>query len=134
MPDNLPPKSSCCKIKASPEKFIRNLLPVRHVFFGLLRRKKLDVEFAFRQLERRHERRNVRVRRAVIGVAEDLLALLRDDEINQKLCGVRIGRIPGNGGHRQRAGRPKLVTISALHQPAQFDDSFDQPYLLKLRQ
>src|SRR6516162_5041284 len=75
---------------SSTEKFIRYLLPPRHVVFGLLRREIAHAELAFLGLERRFERRNGRTRRDVIVLAEDLLALLRHDEIYQKLCGVRV--------------------------------------------
>src|SRR5258705_12071183 len=68
----------------SPEKLIRNLLPLHHLLFGLLRREEPDAEIAFRRLERRHQGSNVGMGRDVVGVAENLLAFLRHDEIDQE--------------------------------------------------
>ena len=54
--------------------------------------------------EGRLERRNAGVRRDVVGVAEHLLALLRDDEVDQELGGVGMRRVLVHGDHRQRGG------------------------------
>ena len=48
---------------------------------------------AFLRLERGIERRHRRIGGEVVGVAIDLLAFLRDDEIDQQLGGVGMRRV-----------------------------------------
>src|SRR5262249_26030842 len=76
----------------SAEELVRDLLPFRHTVFGLLGREEVDAEIAFLRLERGVARRHVGMRRDVVGGAEDLLALLRDDEIDQELGGIGMRR------------------------------------------
>src|ERR1700692_3034984 len=73
---------------ASAEEVIENLLPFRQVVFDHLGRKELHAEMAILRLELRVAGRNRRIGGEIVGVAIDLLALLRDDEIDQQLGGI----------------------------------------------
>src|ERR1700730_17128277 len=88
----------------SAEEVIENLLPSRQVVLDRLGRKEAHAEMAILGLQRRVECRDRRIRGEVIGVAIDLLAFPRDDEIDQQLGGVGMRRVLVDGDHRQGAG------------------------------
>src|SRR5262252_6501386 len=69
----------------SPKQVVVDLLPCDHTVLGLLRREEMRAERTFVRLERRRQRGHRGVRRQILGRAEDVLALRRDDEIDEQL-------------------------------------------------
>src|SRR5687768_12521565 len=67
---------------SSAEEFIGDLVPLRHMVLGLLRREEMAAEFALRRTERRHARRHGRMCRQIVSLSEHLLAFPRDDEVD----------------------------------------------------
>src|SRR5207244_8166171 len=86
----------------SPEQVVEHGLPFRHQLVGLFRREEVDAKTALLRLERGVEGCRLRMRREIIGVAKDLLAFLRDDEIDQQFGRVGVRRALVDSCHVER--------------------------------
>src|SRR5579883_2865865 len=89
---------------SSAEELIEYFLPFRRALLDRLGREEMHPEVPFLRLELRHQRRHLRIGGQIVGIAQNLLTLLGDDEVDQKLCRIGVRRVLVDRDHRQRPG------------------------------